>query len=142
MGNVLCNNHFSVEWGGTSAGFMEVSGLGLELDVVPHRAGSSPENAATLQPGQRLYPPVVLRRGLVAGDNDFFLWIDSARFGTVARRDVTIRLLNERHEPVVVWKLRNAFPSRLDYGPLLALGSEVAVETLTLVHEGLIVEHA
>ena len=27
-------NHFRVEWGGTNVGFMEVSGLSIELDVV------------------------------------------------------------------------------------------------------------
>lgn len=141
MNKTLCNNHFRVEWGGTSIGFMEVSGLGMEIDVVPYRQGSSPDSAATLIPGQKLYPPVVLRRGIVAGDNDFFAWINSANFNTVERRDVSIQLLNAQHDPVVVWKLKNAFPSRLDYGPLQALGSDVAVETLTLVHEGLTVQH-
>lgn len=142
MRSVLCNNHFSVDWGGSSAGFTEVSGLGLELDVVPHRNGSSPDAAAALLPGQRLFSPVVLRRGIVPGDNDFFHWINSAQFQQIERRDVTIHLLNQRHEPVVSWKLRNAFPTRLDYAPLQALGGEVAVESLTLVHEGLTVTHA
>lgn len=142
MNNTLCNNHFSVDWGGANIGFMEVSGLGVELDVVPHRLGNAPDSAASLMPGQKLFPPVVLRRGIVAGDNDFFLWINSAGFNTVERRDVTIRLLNAQHDPVVVWKLKNAFPSRLDYGPLQAMGSDIAVETLTLVHEGLSVQHA
>lgn len=141
MNKTLCNNHFRVEWGGTSIGFMEVSGLGVEIDVVPYRQGSSPDSAATLIPGQKLYAPVVLRRGMVAGDNDFFAWINSANFNTVERRDVSIQLLNEQHDPVVVWKLKNAFPSRLDYGPLQAMGSDVAVEALTLVHEGLTVQH-
>lgn len=142
MNNTLCNNHFSVDWGGTSIGFMEVSGLGMELDVVPYRQGSAFDSAASLIPGQKLFPPVVLRRGIVAGDNDFFNWINSAGFNTVERRDVTIRLLNAQHDPVVIWKLKNAFPSRLDYGPLQAVGSDIAVETLTLVHEGLLVQHA
>lgn len=141
MRSVLCNNHFSVQWGGEHLGFMEVSGLGVELDVLPHRVGSSADNSATWVPGQKLYPPVVLRRGIVPGDNGFFEWINSAQFHTVERRDITIELLNERHEPVVVWKLRNAFPSRLDYAPLQAQGSELAVESLTLVHEGLSVQH-
>lgn len=142
MRNVLCNNHFTVQWGGSEVGFMEVSGLGMELDVVPHRVGSSNENQSTLLPGPRLYPPVVLRRGIVKGDNGFFEWINSAQFHTIERRDVTIHLLDEQHNPVVTWTLRNAFPSRLDYAPLVALGSEVAVESLTLVHDGLNVRHA
>ncbi len=35
-------NHFKVEWGGNNVGFMEVSGLSIELDVVDYREGSSP----------------------------------------------------------------------------------------------------
>ncbi len=142
MGSVLCNNHFAVQWGGAHLGFMEVSGLGMELDVVPHRVGSSSESQNALLPGQKLFPPVVLRRGITPGDNGFFEWIQSAQFHAIERRDVTIQLLDEQHNPVVTWTLRNAFPSRLDYAPLVAQGSEVAVESLTLVHEGLIVRHA
>lgn len=142
MNNPLCNNHFRVEWGGTRIGFIEVSGLSMELDVVPFRDGASPDNSARLLPGQKLFAPVVLRRGIVPGDNDFFDWINSAQLNQVQRRDVTIQLLNERHEPVVSWHLKNAFPSRLDYAPLSALGSDIAIESLTLVHEGLRVEHA
>ena len=139
--NQLCNNHFRVEWGGNRVGFMEVSGLAMELDVVPFRDGSSPDNSVTLLPGLKHFSPVVLKRGVVQGDNEFFTWMNTVQSGQVDRRDVTIALLNGRHEPVVVWRVRNAFPSKLEYAPLNARGSDVAVETLTLVHEGLVVEH-
>jgi phage tail-like protein len=95
---------------------------------------------ARLMPGALGFDPVVLRRALVPGDNAFFEWIQTASFGTVERRDVTVSLLDAAHQPVVVWKLRNAFPSRLAYSPLQADGNEVAVESLTLVHEGLVVQ--
>jgi phage tail-like protein len=142
MPSQLCTNHFRVDWGGTRIGFTEVSGLSIELDVVPYRDGASPDSTASLVPGQKRFSPVVLRRGIVPGDNDFFNWINSAQFGDVQRRDVTIQLLNGQHNPVVTWRLTRAFPSRLDYAPLSALGSEIAIESLTLVHEGLRVEHA
>lgn len=137
----MCKNHFRVEWGGNNVGFMEVSGLAIELDVVPYREGSSPENSVTLMPGQKHYSPIVLKRGIVKSDNEFYVWINTARFNQVERRDVIISLLNENHEPVVVWKVRNAFPFKLEYSPLHAHGSEVAIESLTLVHEGLVVEY-
>lgn len=92
-----------------------------------------------LTPGQRQYSPVVLKRAMVAGDNDFYTWIDTAQCGDVERRDVIISLLSSRHEPVMTWKLARAFPSRLDYAPLNALGNDLAIESLTLVHEGLAV---
>ena len=137
----MTKNHFRVEWGGNSVGFMEVSGLSIELDVVPYREGSSPESSAVLMPGQKRYSPVILKRGIVKSDDDFYKWINTASFNKIERRDVIISLLNENHEPIVVWKVRNAFPFKLEYSPLHANGSEVAIETLTLVYESLIVEY-
>ncbi len=134
-------NHFRVEWGGTNIGFMEVSGLSIELDVVSYREGSSPENSERLMPGLKKYSPIILKRGIIKSDDDFYKWINTAQFNTIQRRDVVISLLNESHEPVVVWKLRNAFPSKLEYSTLNAHSSDVVIESLTLVHEGLVVEY-
>jgi phage tail-like protein len=134
-------NHFKVDWGGNNIGFMEVSGLSIELDVVDYREGSSPESSARKMPGLRKFSDVVLKRGIVKSDDDFHRWISTATFNQVERRDVIISLLNERHEPVVVWKLKNAFPSKLEYSTLNAHSSDVVIESLTLTHEGLIVEY-
>jgi phage tail-like protein len=134
-------NHFKVEWGGNNIGFMEVSGLSIELDVVDYREGSSPENSVRKMPGLKKFSDVVLKRGIVKSDDDFYRWISNATFNQVERRDVVISLLNERHEPVVVWKLKNAFPSKLEYATLNAHSSDVVIESLTLAHEGLTVEY-
>jgi len=141
MNYPMHKNHFQVEWGGNNVGFMEASGLAIELDVVTYREGSSKESSERLMPGQKRYSPVVLKRGIVKSDDDFYKWINTAQFNVIERRDVIISLLNENHEPVVVWKIRNAFPSKLEYSPLQAHGSEVVIESLTLVHEGLTVEY-
>jgi len=134
-------NHFRVEWGGTNVGFMEVSGLSIELDVVSYCEGSSPENSERLMPGLKKYSPIILKRGIINSDDDFYKWINTAQVNTIQRRDVVISLLNESHEPVVIWKLRNAFPSKLEYSTLNAHSSDVVIESLTLVHEGLVVEY-
>jgi phage tail-like protein len=134
-------NHFRVEWGGTNVGFMEVSGLSIELDVVAYREGSSLENSEKLMPGLKKYSPIVLKRGIINSADDFYKWINAAQLNTIQRRDIVISLLNESHEPVVVWKLRNAFPSKLEYSTLNAQSSDVVIESLTLVHEGLVVEY-
>lgn len=142
MNRELCNKHFQVEWGGRRIGFMAVSGLSLAVEVVPFREGNSADSSPRVLPGQPSFAPVVLTRSIEPGDNEFFEWMNSVRFHEAERRDVSISLLNADHEPAVTWRLRNAFPSRLDYGPLDALGSTLATESLTLVHEGLSVQHA
>jgi phage tail-like protein len=58
------------------------------------------------------------------------------RDGTPDRRNVTITLLDEQRNPVQRWRLRNAWPAKLDFSRLQALGNEVAIETLELAHEG------
>ncbi len=136
----LPNLHFQVEWGGTRIGFSEVSGLNVGVEVIEYREGANVEYTPVKMPGRVSYDDVVLKRGIVANDGEFFAWFNTIRLNKVERRDVTISLLNEEHEPIMVWKLKNAFPVRLE-GPLLqASGNDVAIETLVLAHEGLTVE--
>lgn len=140
--SVLSSYHFQVEWGGTRTGFMDVSGLTIEYDIITYRDGSSPEYGSRKLPGRPRYSNIVLKRGILPGDNEFYEWINTIQLNEVERRDVVISLLNEEHEPVMVWKVANAFPVRLDGPRLCATRSEVAIETLELAHEGLTVETA
>jgi phage tail-like protein len=138
--NVINRYHFSVDWGGARIGFMEVSGLDIEIEAVSFREGSSPEDSFRKIPGLRKYSNITLKREIVKSDNDFFNWINTKQIGAIERRDITIRLLNETHTPVVVWKVKNAFPVHY-YGPVLnANDSGLAIETLVLTHEGITVE--
>lgn len=136
----LPNSHFQVDWGGTRIGFSEVSGLGLEVEVIEYREGTDEEYALRKLAGRVSYTDVVLKRGIVRGDGEFFAWIREASQHRVGRRDVTISLLDEEHEPVMSWKLARAFPRRLEGPGLDASGNTVAIETLVLAHEGLVVE--
>jgi len=54
---------------------------------------------------------------------------------------MTISLLNESHEPVVVWKVKSAWPTKVQSTDLKADGNEVAVETLEIAHEGLTIQN-
>jgi phage tail-like protein len=129
--------HFSVEWGGTRIGFSEVSGLNVETKVIEYRDGISPEYSKIKMPGMMEYPNITLKRGTFAGDNEFYAWLNTVSLNTVERRDITISLLNEKHEPTVVWKVRNAFPVKVQSTDLKSDGNEVAIETLEIAHEGL-----
>ena len=129
--------HFLVDWGGTRPGFTEVSGLEITTDVIEHRDGADPSQAARKMPGLSRYKNIVLKRGIVKGDNDFFNWMNTKSLNQVQRRDIVIQLLNENHEPVITWRVVNAFPVRFS-GPVLhANASEIAIEELELAHEGL-----
>lgn len=133
--------HFQVEWGGANIGFTEVSGLDVQTDPIEYRDGSSPEYIKTKMPGMQKFSNITLKRGTFKGDNDFYAWWNTVALNTIERRNVTISLLNENHEPVVVWKVKNAWPIKVQSTDLKADGNEVAIESIELVHEGLVIQN-
>ena len=133
--------HFQVEWGGSKIGFTEVSGLDVETEAIEYRHGASPEYHKTKMPGMQKYSNITLKRGTFASDNEFYDWYNTVKLNTIERRDLTISLLNEEHEPVVVWKVKNAWPSKVQSTDLKADGNEVAIESMELVHEGLVIQN-
>jgi phage tail-like protein len=137
----LVKFHFQVEWGGTKIGFTEVSGLDVESEVVEYREGSSPEYSKIKMPGMQKYSNITLKRGTFKSDNEYFKWWNTVKLNTIERRDVTISLLNEEHQPVVTWKVKNAWPSKIQSTDLKADGNEVAIESMELVHEGLTIQN-
>ena len=137
--------HFQVEWGGTKIGFSEVSGLDVETDLIEYRDGASKEYTNLKMPGMQKYSNITLKRGVFQSDNEFYEWWDEAKLfeGNSApfRRDIIISLLNESHEPVVTWKVKKAWALKVQSTDLNAGNSETAIETLEIVHEGLVIEY-
>ena len=129
--------HFLVQWGGSKIGFTEVTGLDFQVEPIEYREGSSPEYHKIKMPGMHKYSNVTLKRGTFTGDIEFYNWMKTISLTKVERRDITISLLNEEHEPVVTWGIKNAFPIKVQASDFKADGNEVAVETLELAHEGL-----
>ncbi|MEC5143302.1 phage tail protein [Chitinophaga sp. 212800010-3] len=137
--------HFLVEWGkDVRLGFTEVSGLDFETEVIEYREGNSKKYNKSKQPGLTKYANITLKRGTFEGDYDYYkAWRETYFFqegnkaGSKYRRDVTIKLLNENHDPVITWKVLNAWPIKVTSTDLKADANEVAIETMELAHEGL-----
>ena len=79
---------------------------------------------------------VTLRRGLTA-DLSLWQWMDNTIQGNMTRQNVTIVQLDAAHNPVVRWKLFNAWPCKYIGPTLNAQSSDVAIETLVLCYETL-----
>ena len=133
--------HFLVEWGGAKIGFTEVTGLEVSTEVIEYRDGASPEYHKIKMPGMQKFSNITLKRGTFKGDNDFYNWWNTVALNTIERRDVIISLLNENHEPVIVWKAKNVWPVKVQSTDLKAEGNEVAIETMELAHEGLTIQN-
>jgi phage tail-like protein len=133
--------HFLVEWGGTKIGFSEVSGLEVTTELIEYRDGASPEYSKIKMPGMQSFSNITLKRGIFQGDNEFYQWWNTVALNTIERRDLIISLLNESHEPVVVWKVKNAWPLKVQSTDLNATGNEAAIETMEIAHEGLTMQN-
>ncbi len=136
--------HYQVDWGGskgTQVGFSEVSGLTIEHQIIEYRDGVSKEYSSVKMPGIPKYSNITMKRGIVAKDNDFFVWLNTTKMNKPERRDLTISLLNENHEPVMTWKAVNAFVVKVEGPGLKSTGNEVAIESIEVAHEGLSIEN-
>jgi phage tail-like protein len=133
--------HFSVDWGGTQLTFSEVTGLNIEVQPIEYRDGLNPDYSPTKMPGLKKYGNLTLKRGVFASDNEYYEWMQTIALNKVERRDIIISLLNEDHEPVMTWKVVNAWPTKLTSPDLKASANEAAIETLEVAHEGIQVEN-
>nr|WP_321236390.1 phage tail protein [uncultured Psychroserpens sp.] len=135
--------HFKVEWGEggntdeQDLRFTEVSGLDVEVEMIEYRDGNSPEYSKVKMPGMIKYSNVTLKRGMFQGLGSYGDWYNTIVLNKVERRTVTIKLLNEEHQPVVTWRLNNAWPVKIQSTDLKGDGNEVAIETMEIAHEGL-----
>jgi len=131
---------------GITAGFAEVHGLNAEIEVEDYREGGRNIGPRRF-PRWGRYPNLVLRRGVTSNSALWAWWADvithsytltKGSAARVPRRNGVIVLDGFDHKAVAAWFLSNALPERLVGPSLNARGSEIAIETLELSHEGLL----
>lgn len=122
----------------TTAGFSEASGLTAESDVIEYRDGREDITVRKL-PGLKKFTNISLKRGFTA-DTALWDWRKMVMDGRTQRRSGTITLLNEERTPVLRWNFSEGWPVKLDGPSLNSKTSDVAIETLEIAHEGLVME--
>ena len=131
---------FKVQWDDVEVAFQEVSGLDIEAQPIEYRHGNSPGYSVLKMPGLKKYSDVTMKKGVFKGDNKFWDWFNQINMNTIARKSVTITLLTEGDTVAMVWKLTNAFPTKITSTDLKSQGNEAAIETIVIAHEGLTIE--
>jgi phage tail-like protein len=129
--------NFKLEIQGVTEGhFVQCSGLGVRVDVISHKEGGN--NAVTHKiPGAVSYDDVSLHYGLTKS-TELWEWLQKIVQGQVDRRNASIVMLEpDGNTEALRWNLINAWPSVWRGAPLDATGSELAIESMTLVFEGL-----
>lgn len=118
--------NFEVDIGGVVVGFAEVIGLGCEIDYPETDEGRIASRVND----------VIFRRG-VTGDLSIWAWVRTVMSGERDARTVTVSLLDERRNPVCVWVLVGARPTKWSGPTFMAMGTEVAMEELVVSADGL-----
>lgn len=116
--------------------FAECSGL--EVTMEPKTIKEGGRNwGANQRMGQVSFGTVVLKRGL-SSNGDLWTWFSLVGQGAYAQRlNVTITLFDQAGAGLYSWTLLKALPIKFKAPDLIASNSEVAIEELHLVHEGL-----
>ena len=131
------NFNFLVELEGISqASFTECSGLGATTEVIEMREGGDNTTVRKL-PGKTTYGNITLRWGM-ADSTELWQWREQVIQGSVLRKNGSIVVYDlSNHEEVARWNFVAAWPTEWEGPGFNATGSEIAVETLVLAHEGI-----
>ena len=132
--------YFSVALGDdASAAFQSVTGLSTETTPIEYRHGNSPSFYPIKMPGLGKVGNVTLRKGIFVNDTKFWRWYDEIKMNTINRRNVTINLLDETGTPKMTWTLNNAWPTKVTGADLQSDGNEVAIESLDIAYETMVI---
>ncbi len=135
--------YFMVDWGSqTNIPFQEVSGLDIEAAPIEYRHGNNKIFSKINMPGMVKSSNVTMKKGVFAKDNSFWDWYAKIKMNTIERQNVVIKLLDEGGNPTMTWTLLNAWPTKISSTDLKSDGSEVAIETIEIAHEGLTIANA
>lgn len=128
---------FHVEVQGIGEGhFTNVFGMGVQVEAIKYREGGANVTPRYV-PGQVDYAEITLGFGLTQSDQ-MWDWLMAAASGDVDRREVSIVMREpDGTRGVMRWNLTRAWPTRWVGAQLDAMSKDLAIESLTLVYEGI-----
>jgi phage tail-like protein len=131
--------HFKVEVLGLAANdndvrFTEVSGLSVEMGTEEIPEGG--ENRFLQKfPTRAKYPELILKRGLLV-NSEIVTWIrECLEDYNIQPKNLYIKLLNGEHQPLLTWRIVNAYPTKWVVSDFNASSNTVVVETLQFFYQ-------
>lgn len=110
--------------------------------MIEYREGSDNNhgvNTTRKQAGLIKYTNLSLKRGWTQ-DQSLWNWRQAVLQGTIQRQSGSISLLDEARNKVLSWSFHDGWPVKWEGPALNAKTSEVAIETLEIAHEGLVLD--
>jgi phage tail-like protein len=133
----LRNFRFRLEIDGIQqAGFSEATVPDTTSDVVEYREGTEITTPRKL-PGLTKYGNLSLKWG-TTDSMDLYNWRKQIIDGNVQRKNIAVVLIDEAGNDKARYEFVNAWPNKYDPSDLNATGNAVAIETLEIVHEGMV----
>ena len=124
---------------GTVGQFKEVSGLDSETEVIEDKK-VLPDGKVVVYKiaGITKWSPIEMKRGVDAS-GELWKWRQTLvqQGPQSARVDGEITLINVTGQPVATWKFMHGWPSKYTGASFNANNNEIALEGITIVHEGL-----
>jgi phage tail-like protein len=124
-------------------GFQECSGLDISMDVQEIKEGG--RNDGVIQRiGRATYSPIVLKRGMFYSrdgtvNQDLWRWIQNIVAGVrpITRYDGVVEVMGHEQDVVATWIFERGIPSKIAGPQLNASSGDIAIEELTIAHQGL-----
>lgn len=126
-----------------NGGFQECAGLEIEMDVQEYQEGGR-NNGVIKRAGRGKFPLLVLKRGMFfegAGQANVELWrwmqatISGVR--PIVRYDGLIYVKSAEGEVRATWVFERGLPAKIKGPELNGKTGELAIEELSIAHEGL-----
>jgi phage tail-like protein len=116
-------------------GFASIGGGEMRAEPVEIKEGTWPFAHYVVE--RASMAPIVLRRGILPVDSDFYNWFIACLFGyQFTRRNLILSLLDRHHQPARSWLLHNCIPIRCSPWPELdAARSDIALAELEIQPE-------
>lgn len=118
------------------AGFSDVTGFDSSVEPIDYREGTDEKHVRKL-PGITKYSPISLKWG-ITDSMDLYNWHLAGVNGAAVRKNVAIIALDEAGNDKARWEIKMAWPSKYKGPDFNAKGNDVAIETMELVHEGIV----
>ncbi len=140
--------NYKVDIGDATVAFSEVSGLAVGYETSTYKESpvesGAPGPRVMIMPAQSTAPTVTLKKGVVKGVSVPVLydWISTTQINQIEKKDLFVRLLDEKGDAVISWKVTNAFPTKLDAPSFTADSNDVAIESMELTADAVTLEEA
>jgi len=133
------STRFRLEIDGISiAGFQEVTIPNQSTDEVEYREGVDPPSVRKLW-GLTQSEELELKLGVTEDSMELYEWRQQVEEGNVddARKTIAVIVLDETGEAGARWEFADAWPKEYQTPDMDATSSDVAIEALVIVHEGM-----